>query len=144
MAKKEYKFKNNLEELNNLADVLKQFAEEYNVDKQVLFDINLSLDELITNIISYGYDKNDGYFIYLSLECIDNVIKIELIDTAKEFNPLMNKEPDLTQSLEDKPIGGLGIHFVKLKMDEINYCRENDTNKLTLVKKINIGDNDGN
>jgi serine/threonine-protein kinase RsbW len=62
-----------------------------------------------------------------------------VIDDAKAFDPLTAKEPDITASLEDRPIGGLGMFFVKTLMDEVRYKREADRNHLYFSKRAEPG-----
>jgi len=102
--------------------------------------IELSLDELLTNIISYGYNDNDSHLITVDLwlegEDDSKFVIIRLVDDGVKFNPLEKKEVDLDLPLEEKQIGGLGIHLVKKLMDELHYERREDKNVLTLKKKL--------
>ncbi len=128
---------NQLEQLAKLAEVIETFGEENNLPMNVVFDINLSLDELVTNIILYGYNDKNTHKIEVILEKEGNNIEITLIDDGQEFDPTKKEKPNLDLEVEDKGIGGLGIHFVKTKMDEIKYKREENKNILTLKKIIN-------
>ena len=136
MPKAKYKFKNNIAELQNLAVLLEEFCERNQVPMKVLFDLNLSLDELMTNIISYGYSDDSNHEIILEIDLDNKQLDITLIDDGIEFNPLNKEKPDLNLEVENKPIGGLGIFFVKQKMDEVNYERKDSKNYLQLKKSI--------
>ena len=127
---------NKISELNKLAGELEQFCKVNNLSKDNLFDLNLTLDELVTNIITYGFSADDENLIYISILKNDNKIEIKLEDEGMEFNPLNEKEPEIGVALEDREIGGLGIYFVKKKMNEIHYERANGKNILTMVKVI--------
>jgi len=128
---------NKIENLNQLAEFIEGFGEENNLSPKVVFELNLVLDELVTNIINYGYDDKDIHPIDIIIEKKDDLIEIKLIDDAREFNPLEKENVDLTVSLQDKQVGGLGIHLVKQKMDEIKYERKENKNILYMNKRIN-------
>lgn len=131
-----FTLKNKISELNKLAEELQKFSSGNNLSNEVLFDINLALDELVTNIISYGFDDNDEHLIFITILRNENSIEILLEDEGKEFNPLEQETPDLGKPIEEREIGGLGIYFVRKKMNEIIYSRNGDKNILKLVKNI--------
>jgi anti-sigma regulatory factor (Ser/Thr protein kinase) len=128
--------KNNISNLDNIAGFVEQFCTEHDLTPKTCFEINLVLDELVTNTIHYGYTDDDIHEIEISLEKQDDRVLIKLVDDAKEFNPLEKEEVDTSTSLHEKSVGGLGIHFVKQKADEIYYSREEGKNILSLVKKL--------
>lgn len=119
-----------------MAEELEKFSSEYKLPQKILFDINLSLDELVTNIISYGYDDDKDHDILISIAKEEDNIFITLEDEGIEFNPLNTEEPETETELEDREIGGLGIYFVKNKMDRISYERIGGRNILKLEKQI--------
>lgn len=131
-----FTLKNRISELNKLAEELEKFSSEYKLPQKILFDINLSLDELVTNIISYGYDDDKDHDILISIAKEEDNIFITLEDEGIEFNPLNTEEPETETELEDREIGGLGIYFVKNKMDRISYERIGGRNILKLEKQI--------
>ena len=79
---------------------------------KVIHDVQLALDEVVTNIVEYGYDDDDTHMIDLRFSLENQSLKIIIIDDANPYNILDNKNPHTSQSLEDKPIGGLGIFLV--------------------------------
>lgn len=91
----------------------------------------------MTNIISYGFPDKSDHEISISIDKHMNKINIILVDDGEEFNPLNVKEPDLNTPIEEREIGGLGIYFVRQKMNKIEYERENGKNIVRLVKQIN-------
>jgi anti-sigma regulatory factor (Ser/Thr protein kinase) len=66
----------------------------------------------------------------------DGVLRVEIVDEAAAFDPLARPAPDTDQALEERPIGGLGIHIVKQLMDDVRYRREGGKNVLTLTKRL--------
>lgn len=127
---------NKIENLNKLAEFIENFGEEHELSPKNIFELNLILDELITNIISYAYEDDSDHIIELDINKEKDELKIQLIDDGKEFNPLEKEEVKLDQDLDERKIGGLGIHIVKEKTDEIKYKRESNKNILMLEKKL--------
>lgn len=131
--------KNNPGEIEKLAARVEEFCQSANIPFKSIFEINLSLDELITNTISYGYPGGGEHWIQVQLSYGQGCLEIRLTDDGTAFNPLEAPPPPLDQPLEDRPIGGLGVHLVRTYMDEIDYQREQGKNKLLLRKKISGG-----
>ena len=128
---------NRLDELQRFITTLTEFARVGNLPEEVSFSIQLAIDELFTNIVSYGYDDDDSHQVEIKMAIQSNELRVDLIDDAKEFDPLHEADqPDLDASLEDRRIGGVGIHLVKTMMDEVSYKYEDSKNHLTLVKKF--------
>lgn len=135
---KEYVFelKNTLKEIECLSLNIQEFCKNHSVSQKTIYDITLSLEELVTNIISYGYDDKNEHKIEIKFILQDDVIEITIKDDAKPFDPTKHPEPDVNKSLEEKQIGGLGIHLVRNLMNTMSYKRDNGNNILTLTKKI--------
>lgn len=125
--------KNNLSELESLNKVVAEFAERHRLSSKVLLNLSLALEEILTNVISHAYDDNDEHQIMVRLFLEQGQLKVEVEDDGRPFNPLEAPEPDLNKSLEERSIGGLGIHFVRKLMDELEYRREEGRN-LFLIK----------
>ena len=131
-----FKLKSDLSELDALCRNLEKFGQSFGLSKKCIFEANLALDELFTNIISYGYvDKNDHTVkITITLQNDELIFNIE--DDGIPFNPTAVQTPDLECTIEECRIGGLGIHLAKNLMDEVCYQRCNNKNILTLRKNI--------
>ncbi len=125
--------KNNLSELESLNKVVAEFAERHRLSSKVLLNLSLALEEILTNVISHAYDDNDEHQIMVRLFLEQGQLKVEVEDDGRPFNPLEAPEPDLNKSLEERSIGGLGIHFVRKLMDELEYRRKEGKN-LFLIK----------
>jgi serine/threonine-protein kinase RsbW len=103
---------------------------------ETVFDINVVLDELISNIIKYGYSDDAAHGILVRLAATDTVVEIGIEDDGKAFDPFALPEPDLSLPLAERPVGGLGLHFVRKLMDDIEYKRENNRNYMFLKKNL--------
>lgn len=117
---------------------VEELGESHGLSTKVIFHLTLCLDELVTNIIDYGYADYDEHPIDVTIRIDGDVIHISVIDDAEPFNIMEAPEPELDTPLEERerPIGGMGIHIVKNMMDTIEYKREEDKNILLLSKKI--------
>lgn len=125
---------NDLQEINKLTRFVDQFVEAHGLPNPLSFQINLALEELITNIISYGYSDAGQREIRIALRLKNGRLITEVEDDARAFNPLKMPPPDLDAPLEERKVGGLGIHLVKNMFDTMDYRREDDKNKLVLMK----------
>ncbi len=138
MAKRDYCFelKSKLSELNTLCRHLEDCGNAMELPQKCLFEINLGLDELFTNIISYGFDDGIEHQIKFSLAKEQETLVVQVEDDGKPFNPLEATGPEVSQDLDTINIGGLGIHLVKKMMDEIDYQRVEGKNRLVLKKCV--------
>jgi anti-sigma regulatory factor (Ser/Thr protein kinase) len=138
MANKTYSFelKSSLTELDRLCENLEIFGNKFGFSKKLIFEINLALDELFTNIISYGFKDDEEHIIKVTLTPQNGVLCLCIEDDGTPFNPIDFETPDVSCSVEECKVGGLGIHIMKKLMDEICYERCGDKNVLNLKKKI--------
>lgn len=103
---------------------------------ELLHDLILATEEIIVNIILYSYPKEKGLIkVWIFLDK-NNFLSIIIKDQGQAFNPLEKQEPDVAASLDQRAIGGLGIFLVKKLVDDISYCRKNNSNILILKKKF--------
>jgi serine/threonine-protein kinase RsbW len=138
MAKKEYSFelKSSLSELDTLCQQIERFGKKIGLPKKSIFEINLALDELFTNIISYGYDDDEDHRIKITIRPQQHEVFLCIEDDGIPFNLTDFEPPDIVASVEKCKIGGLGIHIIKKLMDDICYQRCGSKNVLTLKKKV--------
>ncbi|CAA7619512.1 Serine phosphatase RsbU, regulator of sigma subunit [Candidatus Terasakiella magnetica] len=128
---------NDVAELERLAKVVDEFIEKHALPEKLAFNTNVCLDELITNIISYGYEDDGQHDIVVSFSFDGHEFRTEIIDGAKEYNPFIEApEPDLDLGVDDRPIGGLGVFLVKEFMDGTEYMHCDGRNTTTLIKVI--------
>jgi len=130
-----------LTEIARLHAEFEKFAAPLGLSEKMIFQVDLALDEIVTNIIQHGfdqhgYDQDDNPPIAVDIALEGDIIKIEIIDMARPFDPLSVPAPDLDAPIADRPVGGLGIHLVKSMMDEVSYQRKAPYNHLILRKQI--------
>ena len=128
---------NDLSEISRLNGFIEDIGNEFSLAPDVVFNLNLVLEEAVVNVINYAYPKEDHESIYLSAKMQDESIIFVLSDSGKEFDPTMAPEADVTLSAEDREIGGLGIFLIRQIMNEVKYERIEGKNVLTLEKKLN-------
>jgi len=133
------KHKANLENLHLFMEYALRFAEDSGLNKTDLARLELAIEESVVNIISYAFPGRKGE-IEMSCESRKDSIVIELKDNGLPFNPLEKEDPDITASVEDRKVGGLGIYLVKNIMDEVSYKYHDGCNILTLLKRVSKGE----
>ena len=114
------------------------FAQQQELSGPVARKIKITLDDLLNNIVSYGYPEAPSRGIEILLEIADQRLSVTVIDDGIPFNPLDQKPPRTDESLEDRQIGGLGVHIVRNLADDLSYRRENETNVLTIVFDLSL------
>jgi serine/threonine-protein kinase RsbW len=133
--KTEFKLKNDLKEIERLAATVLAFGREQELSEKLVWEIRLVLEEIVTNIISYGYEDQKEHNIAVSIMNSEQYITLVVRDDARPFNLLEHPAPDLKIPLEGREVGGLGIHLVRKIMDEIDYKREADGNRLFMRRR---------
>ena len=131
----ETKLHNKFSELRRLNQTLMEFGRHHGLAPTVVHDLNLALEEILTNIISYGYTDSQEHEIRVRLSMRPGEVKVEVEDDGQSFNPLAAPEPHTAKALEERTIGGLGIHLVRTLMNGLEYKRQADRNILTIRKK---------
>ena len=123
---------NTLTSLPPLTTAVNRFLDQHAVPSEALFRVNLAIEETVTNIIKYGYDDNDPHAITVNLALFPDIIRVQLQDDGHPFDPLQTPEPDLHGSLDQRKVGGLGLHLVRATVSRIAYRRENGVNILEM------------
>jgi anti-sigma regulatory factor (Ser/Thr protein kinase) len=131
-----FELKSDLSELETLCQHLNKFGQITGLSLTCATDINVCIDELFTNIVSYGFADDQEHIIRFTINLDKNVLTIEIEDDGVPFNPLKKKDPEFPADLMDARIGGLGIHIVKKLMDDIHYKRKRGWNSLTMRKHL--------
>jgi sigma-B regulation protein RsbU (phosphoserine phosphatase) len=135
---------NRLEEIQRVNEAIGVFAEAQGVDTKTRRQLSLVFDELLNNTISYGYEDSEAHDIEVTVSLSDGRLYATISDDGKPFNPFESAAPDTDLSVEDRPIGGLGVHLVRNVMDRVSYERRGANNVLLLEKQLVQGSNDGN
>jgi sigma-B regulation protein RsbU (phosphoserine phosphatase) len=112
------------------------FADEHAIPKGVSRKMNMMFDEILNNIISYAYNDEKEHEIDINVELSGNLLAVTISDDGRPFDPFGARTPDTTLSLEEREIGGLGIHLVRNMMDKVTYGRKENKNVVTLVKHL--------
>ncbi len=132
-------FGNRLEEIAKVMTALEELTDSAGLNVGVAQAAELVLDELLTNIISHGCSDTVQHKISVEMLVIDNALRIVISDDGICFNPFEIKSPDLESSIDDRDLGGLGIHLVKKFLDEYSYQRLEGRNVVTLLKHLGEG-----
>ena len=131
--------RNKFSELNTMGQSLRQFGETLGLSSKTSFQICLAMEEIVNNIISYGYTDDAVHWIKIAISHQDGILTIRLEDDGIPFDPLRAEEPDCECPVEQRKVGNLGIHLSKKVMDEMLYERSGNKNILTLKKDITGG-----
>ena len=127
---------NRLEEIGRLATLIERFGEANHLSVELIYAFNLSLDEILTNVMSYGFTDTREHPIDVRLRIDNGELEAEVRDPGRPFNPLNVPPPNLDAPLDERPIGGLGLHIVREMMDRLEYRHVDGRNVLTLAKRI--------
>lgn len=123
-------------ELDRLYLIVEDFGRANNIAADAIFQINLTLEEIVSNSIKYGYQGEPGHTIGLNISIRSGTVAIVVEDSGVPFNPLDVPEPDVNCSVDERPIGGLGIHLARAFMDVLEYERREGKNILSMQKRI--------
>lgn len=120
-----------------VTEFVDELLEKMGCSRKSMTQINIALDELFSNICNYAYGDRVGNATIRLRKLEDkNAVELTLEDEGAPFNPLKVEEPDVTLSLAERGIGGLGIFMVRKTMDDIRYAYENGRNILTIIKSL--------
>ena len=128
--------KNDVRQVTQLNDFVKQFTVATGVDKKVMRQLQLAIEEVVVNVMSYAYPLETEGDILVEAAFNGQRIKFTISDEGAAFDPTIAKNADTSLSAEERPIGGLGILLTRKLVDTINYERINGRNILTLKKMV--------
>ena len=134
-AKLSLKIEASPDALDRINDEIESLSRQEEWPSDLFFTTNLVVEELGLNVINHAYRGQSGEFeIIITSE--EQAITVEIIDNGPPFNMLQDAPlPDVEAEIEERPVGGLGIHLVKTMMDELHYKRDQEKNHITLVKR---------
>ena len=125
---------NTIPQLNEFLDL---FCEEAGVDMETTMSLNLAMEEAVVNVMDYAYPKGTSGSVNIDAQAADGKLTFVITDNGIPFDPTATKEVDTTLPVEERAIGGLGIHLMRHIMDDVHYERTDHTNILRLTKSIN-------
>ena len=118
--------------LSSIAEMVEAFGDANAVPNQQVFLVNLEIDELITNYVRHSVHKVARPRIQLTLRVHGRKLALVVLDTGPPFNPLTAPEPDVSTGLDEREMGGVGLHLVRSYCDRIHYELVDGYNRLTL------------
>lgn len=125
------------ESIATVTDFIEKALSQTTCSLKILMQINVAIDEIISNIAQYAYAPNTGTVtVRLSISKDPNTVSLTFIDSGVPYNPLEKKDPDTSLSAEEREIGGLGIYIVKKSMDHIAYDFKDNQNILRITKNL--------
>lgn len=127
---------NRVEELPAVSEAVETLGREEGWAPDVSYAVVLALEEVATNVVRHGGGEEGTSEIEIEVVSTDTEARVEVRDGGKPFDPFHDApEPDTEAALEDRKVGGLGVHFVRVLMDEASYRREGGRNHVTMVKR---------
>ena len=127
---------NDIQQIPQLADFVETIAEESSLSQPLAMSLNLALEEAVTNVIVYAYPEGTDGLVDIEAIIRKDLIRFIISDSGQPFDPTQVEAVDINLPLEERPIGGLGIHLVRSIMDEVSYERVDGKNHLYLIKKL--------
>lgn len=134
----EVQVRNDLREVSRTSEILSAFWAERQLPSEAEMDATLALEEILSNVIRHGCDKDRDYDIRVRISLNGGSYQLEISDDATPYNPLLRPDPNLDLPLEKRTPGGLGVFLVKQLADELHYDHQNGRNILTFRKKIPV------
>ncbi|MDR1509609.1 MAG: ATP-binding protein [Synergistaceae bacterium] len=128
-----------ISEIENVYGFISRILSESGLDAAVATLFELAADEIFSNIVKYGYESEASRTaadaaVYIAIHIGDDAVSMTFRDRGNPFDPLQTHPPDLSLGLDERPVGGLGIHIVKNSFDDVRYSFEEGFNVFTLIK----------
>jgi anti-sigma regulatory factor (Ser/Thr protein kinase) len=127
---------NDIAEVSRLNGFIDEVGEAFSLSPDVIFNLNLVLEEAVTNVVMYAYPEGKCGSIEIVAKCDGSSVTFVISDSGKPFDPTMVPDVDVTLPAEERRIGGLGIFLIRQMMDSLEYRRHGGKNILVLNKKI--------
>ena len=135
----EIALENDLRKIARVAARIDEFCSAHGVSPKTAYAVNLAIDELLTNTISYGYDDDEPHRIEVILRLEEKTLVVALVDDSAPFDPTEMREPDIDAPMDGREtdgreMDGLGLLLVNRTMDGVEYRRQSGCNVVTLTK----------
>lgn len=128
---------NRIEEIRTIEKFLTEFSEQHDFPPDVVFQIQLALEEIFTNVVSYGYDDDAEHEVEILISRDGQSVTIEIADDGRPFDPLKDTpEMDATSGIEERRVGGAGVALTKTMMTDLRYRRDDGRNHLIMTKNF--------
>ena len=131
----EHRLRNDLAEIRHLGLWVADFAQRAQLPAPVRNAIDLALEECVTNVITHACNDGREHWVTIRFKAAAEKVCVEVEDDGREFNPLTVPPVDITEPLETRAVGGLGVHMMRQLMDAVEYRRVQGRNLLTLIKR---------
>lgn len=125
---------NDLREIAAAAARIDGFCDDRGLAPEAAYAVNLAIDELLTNTITYGYDDDEAHRIEIVVRLEDETLVVAIVDDGAAFDPTRAPEAEAAAPLEDRALGGLGLLLVNRMMDSVEYQRRAGCNVVTLIR----------
>jgi serine/threonine-protein kinase RsbW len=129
----EIRIGNDISEMARVTDLVDRFGADHALSNEVIVALNVSLDEILNNIISYAYEDAGRHDITVRLQLRCGNVEVFVEDDGKPFDPLAVATP---RPRSDESVGGVGLHFVRTLTDQLTYARRDGINQLWFMKKL--------
>ena len=120
-----------LSEVPRVAARVEAFCRAWDIPGRIAYRFSLALEEALTNVISYAFSDGHRHEIAVQIECRNGGLAATVSDDGEPFDPLAQPPPDIHAAVEDRKVGGLGIHLLRSLMDKVEYRRADGRNHLT-------------
>ena len=127
---------NDIQQIPQLADFVETIAEEKHLDHSLTLSLNLALEEAVTNVIMYAYPEGTDGLVDIEAIIREHSLSFVISDSGQPFDPTAQPDADVSQSIENRQVGGLGIYLVRSIMDNVSYERNGGKNILSMTKNI--------
>jgi anti-sigma regulatory factor (Ser/Thr protein kinase) len=124
-------------DINELASVtvfLEEELDKAEASPKLMVTFAVALEELFVNVAHYAYPDSKGT-VKIGIDTSGDSIVVQLTDSGIPFDPVAKPDPDITESADERKIGGLGIYMVKKSMDSMTYEYKDNQNILTISKR---------
>jgi anti-sigma regulatory factor (Ser/Thr protein kinase) len=132
----EFRLRGVLADLDTVHAAISDFSRQHALPEDLTTPLRLALDELITNVVEHGFDRQalEERYLVLRLDATSEVVQATIEDNGIPFDPTVAAAAEPGGELDDRPIGGLGLHIVRRSIDRMQYRRDGERNVLTISK----------
>jgi serine/threonine-protein kinase RsbW len=128
---------NNIDQLDIIQQFLEELGMEWQLENELIFELNLVLEEYFTNLVNYGYHDRDDHEIIIEISLEEMLLKIIITDDSHSFNILeLPENEEIEKPVEERRIGGLGVHFIKKLTDYLEYQSDGAKNRMVMLKRL--------